>query len=287
MHHNYVTVFADCRCTVGEGIIWSKTEQALYWVDLFNGHIFRGIDTGEYEQYKLNIGKIGGIVLMHNNFLMLFAARGRVWRWCAGELPLMITELEAASETRFNDVIAGPSGEVFCGVSPNPDTGQPGSLWVMRSNKQFSCLEPGIGNPNGMGFSPDLQYFYFTSTRERIIYRYNYDRNTQTISGKTVFIIIPSDEGKPDGMTVDSKGCVWSAQWDGSRVVRYSSKGKKIMEYFLPTSRITSIAFGGAKLSRIFISTANYKRVRDKNAGMIFELKSTICGLPEFCCGGP
>ena len=59
---NRFKIFADCHCPVGEIIIWSETEQALYCLDL-EGHVGRARPTDEYQQYKLNLGKTGGIAL--------------------------------------------------------------------------------------------------------------------------------------------------------------------------------------------------------------------------------
>jgi D-xylono/L-arabinono-1,4-lactonase len=275
--------FADCRCTVGEGIIWNQKEKALYWLDLFEGHIYRSKKIGDYQKFKLNIGKIGGMVFCEDDSLLLFAEHGDVWQWQPNEQIRPFARLEAAAETRFNDVIAAPGGEVYCGVSPDSETGKPGSLWMMDTNKEFTCLEAEVGNPNGMGFSPDLKYFYFTSTRERIIYRYDYSQSYKKITNKVAFIKVPPSEGFPDGMTVDSEGCIWSAQWNGSRIVKYSLEGKKNAEYFLPTKKVTSIAFGGAELSQIYITTANYQIESDEqNAGNVFELNTKFSGRYEF-----
>ena len=57
-------------------------------------------------------------------------------------------------------------------------------------------------------------------------------------------------------MTVDAEGCVWSARWEGSCVVRYSPDGEEIGRIALPTPRVTSAIFGGRDYADMYITTA-------------------------------
>jgi D-xylono/L-arabinono-1,4-lactonase len=221
-----------------------------------------------------------------NNSLLLFAANGKVWFWRPASKPELYAELPEAALSRFNDVIADPVGRVFCGVAP-VEKGGTGSLWRMDTDNSFTCIEPTTaGMPNGMGFSPDLQYFYFTVTSERIIYRYNYEKFNGNVSDKTVFIKVPNGEGMPDGMTVDADGCIWSAQWNGSRLIRYTPTGKKLIEYNFTISKISCVTFGGKNYSELFVTTANYpwneSDYEKQYAGSVFVLKQEVCGLPEY-----
>jgi D-xylonolactonase len=277
---NGFELFAECRCEVGEGPLWNSVENMLYWIDVSGGAVFRKSPTtlsGDFEKYQLRIGKIGGFVFQKDNSLLLFAAQGKVWRWRPGQVPIVMAELKAAANTRFNDVIADPTGRIFCGVAPVAK-GSCGSLWRMDADGSFTNIEAETaGMPNGMGFSPALEYFYFTVTNERIIYRYKYNLETGNLSGRTKFIKVPENEGYPDGLTVDAEGCIWSAQWNVSRLVRYSAKGKKITEYMFPTAKISSVVFGGKNDNKIFVTTANYpwndEEHKINRAGSVF------------CCG--
>lgn len=282
-------VFADCPCTVAEGPLWHEGQQTLYWIDVTRGMVYfkkYNAPVNDYSCFDLELGKIGGMVFLANNYLLLFAAQGKVWRWLPGLSPELYTKLPEAAPSRFNDVIVDPEGRVFCGVAP-VEKGESGSLWRMESDKSFVCLEPRTaGMPNGMGFSPNLQYFYFTVTDERTIYRYQYNRLTGDISEKETLIRVPDNEGLPDGMTIDAEGCIWSMQWNGYRLVRYSSSGEKLEEYLFPIAKISSAAFGGKNYSELFVTTANYPWKKDDHeqqyAGCVFVLKQKIWGLPEY-----
>ena len=286
-------IFADCRCTVGEGPLWNDKEKALYWVDLTGGIVYRkkdGTPPHGFEKFKLQIGKIGGMVFTADGALLLFAEKGRVWRWSAEREPVLCFELSEAAESRFNDVIAAPDGGVYCGVAPTKN--RAGSLWYLSPSGGFSLVEPDLkGMPNGMGFSPDKSFFYFTVSDERTIYRYSYNSSAGTLSDKRAFIRVPQDEGLPDGMTVDSGGNIWSAQWEGARIVKYSADGEKIAEYRFPISKVTALAFGSAAYDKLFVTTANYPWVEDaynlQQSGKVFEISDVGIGMKEFEAKAP
>ena len=68
-----------------------------------------------------------------------------------------------------------------------------------------------------MGFTLDRKQMYHTDTHPaQTIYLFDYDRETGAISNRRIFVKVPTtEEGHPDGMTVDAEGYIWSASWDG------------------------------------------------------------------------
>jgi sugar lactone lactonase YvrE len=59
----------------------------------------------------------------------------------------------------------------------------------MEPEGSFHLLESETGQiPNGMGFSPDLSYFYFAVSDHQKVYRYDYDQKTGSIFNRTVLI---------------------------------------------------------------------------------------------------
>lgn len=55
---------------------------------------------------------------------------------------------------------------------------------------------------------------------------------------------------------MDAEGAVWSARWDGSRVVRILPDGTIDTEIFIPKARnITCCIFGGERLRAFVVAT--------------------------------
>jgi len=84
---------------------------------------------------------------------------------------------------------------------------------------------------------------------------------------------------------VDVEGCVWSAHWNGWKVVRYSPFGEPIFEVEVPAQQVTSCCFGGKGLDKLFITSARID-LPDKDlkqqphAGDVFMFETDTQGLP-------
>lgn len=288
------TLFAASDCGIAENPLWNDTEQMLYWKGS-EGRIFRKTvagNPGEFECFHLPVGSIGGFVFTEDA-LLVFAQRGRVWHWRPGDNPILIAELpDADDKTYFNDLIADPEGRVYCGMLAHDfhnsaTRGKHGSLWRLDADRTLHCLDAATGAcPNGMGFSPDLRYFYFVVSDERTVYRYDYNRASGEIANRTVLIECPG----ADGMTVDVEGGLWVACWCGPTancVRRYSPDGNLLLEYGFPRNvrAVSSVTLGGADLKTLFATTANYpddEKSRDFLPGGVFYLRQDIAGRPEF-----
>jgi D-xylonolactonase len=100
---------------------------------------------------------------------------------------------------------------------------------------------------------------------------------------RRTLIEIGTGGGFPDGVTVDARGCLWAAFWDGWCVRRYDPEGNLMLE--LPVSRVTSCAFGGADLDQLFITSASgglndADRRAQPLAGAVFRIDVGTPGLP-------
>jgi len=273
---------ADYGCATGENPLWHPDERKLYWVDIPTGRLFRyDPATGEHEQcYEGE--PLGGFTIQEDGSLLFFMERGAVKVWREGELRTVVDEVPEERDSRFNDVIADPEGRVFCGSMPTRD--RLGRLYRLDPDGRLTKLSEGIGCPNGMGFTPDLEHLYFTDSARRVIYIFDYDRETGTITDRRVFVEVPKGEGVPDGMTVDSEGYVWSARWDGGCLVRYSPEGEEVLRIEFPARKVSSVTFGGEDYTDIYVTTAggNRKEEEGPGAGALFRLNLGIVGVPEF-----
>ncbi len=278
-------IIADYACDTGECPLWHPDEQKLYWIDIGDGRMFRyDPETGNHEQiFKKNT--IGGFTIQEDGSLLLFMSKGAVGILKAGELTAVIDEIPDEIETRFNDVIADPKGRVFCGTMPGPD--RPGRLYRLDRDRKLSILLENIGCSNGLGFSPDRKKMYYTDSPKHEIYCFDYDEKNGEISNQKVLITTPEDEGVPDGLTVDAEGCIWSARWDGSCLVRYTPEGKVDKHIPFPVKKVSCVTFGGPDYTDIYVTTAGGrdKENNGKDAGALFHLNLEIKGIPEFRSG--
>ena len=275
-------LIADYNCLVGEGPLWHPDEQAVYWVDIPQGRLFR-YDPASGDHSQIFEGpQIGGFTIQEDGNLLLFMERGAIAVLRNGGLDYIVREIPAERETRFNDVCADPAGRVFCGTMPAPD--HPGSLYRLDTDGSLTQVLTGIGISNGIGFTPDRKRMYYTDSPTHNIYIFDYDIATGEISNRQVFVHTGESDGIPDGMTVDAEGCVWSARWDGSSLVRYSPQGEQERRIWFPARKVSSVIFGGADYTDMYITTAGGKDkpAEGPGAGCLYRLNLGIQGKPEF-----
>jgi len=275
-------LIADYQCVTGESPLWHPAEQRVYWLDIPTGRMFRyDPATGKHEQFYQG-DVVGGFTIQADGALLLFMAHGAIKTWRQGKLTTVLDEIPDERESRFNDVIADPLGRVFCGTMSTKE--RLGRLYRLATDGQLAKLLEGIGTSNGLGFTPDRRRMYYTDSRKREIYLFDYDQASGAISNQRIFVRTPEGEGVPDGMTVDAEGYVWSARWDGGCLVRYAPDGREVLRIPFPAKKVSSVTFGGKDYSDIYVTTAggNRKAEEGAGAGALFRLRLGIQGVPEF-----
>lgn len=275
---------ADYACHTGEGPLYHSDEDAIYWTDIPAGRIFR-LDRETGEHHAIEIGRqVGGMTLQADGALLLFCDRGTVLRRAVdGAISTIVAELPGETTTRFNDVFADLQGRVFCGTMPTKE--RKGRLYRLDRNGEIHKILDDIGCSNGMGFTPDRRHLYYTDTSARTIYKFAYDEATGEISDRTVFAVSENGGGYPDGLTVDSRGNIWSARWDGAALVRYNPGGVETARIPFPVKKVSSAIFGGPNYDTLYVTTAggHQKDTDGPLAGALFELKiEGVAGVPDF-----
>lgn len=274
-------LIADYPCETGEGPTWHADEGRLYWVDIPNGAMYRYEPGTDTHAPVLENHVTGGITVQSDGSLLLFGAGGAVDRWDGGDVERIAT-LDPAADTRFNDVMADTEGRVFCGTMPTES--RLGALYRLDRDGTFTRVVETADIPNGMGFSPDRETLYFTVTEENVIYAFDYDRETGALSNRRVLVDTTDETGVPDGLTVDADGDIWSARWNGGALVRHAPTGAERERIDFPVRKVSSAAFGGPSLDRLYVTTAGGDGRPDEGplAGSLFRCSPDVAGTPAF-----
>lgn len=252
---NYqIEMLAAENARVGEGPLWVPSEQALYWTDIQTGRCFRYDPSTRVNQTihrgvfvgGLAVNKNGGMVFGTWDGVMLWRSDSD-WRWYH-------KDQSGNGRMRFNDVTAGPDGSFYAGPALGERRGE---LHRFRPDGRHEVVAEGVGVSNGMGWSPDLATFYYTDSATKQISAFDYDAERHTVSNRRVFVQLGDDLGVPDGMTVDAEGFVWSANWGGGCVIRFDPDGREERRIPMPATQSSSVMFGGAGLTDIYVTSAN------------------------------
>ncbi|MEP7242954.1 MAG: SMP-30/gluconolactonase/LRE family protein [Gammaproteobacteria bacterium] len=272
---------------LGESPAWDSERRVLYWADVERAAIFRWDpdrgQTGFWPMPEL----LGCIATTRRGRLIFAGAQGiGFFDPETGAIERSAHPEAALPENRFNDGKVDRLGRFWSGTMHVPGTRPSGSLYrlgheltAQRMDRPFTC-------PNGIGWSPDNRTMYFTDSMARTIWAYDFNLHSGTLGERRVFARLADHDGLPDGLTVDCEGGVWSAVWDGWRVIRYAPSGAIEREIRMPVQRPTSCAFGGDDLATLFVTSASFELdasalARGPLAGALFSLCPGVAGLPE------
>jgi sugar lactone lactonase YvrE len=270
---------------LGESPLWNEEEQALYWVDIRRPAIRRLDDqTGRIETWGMP-DLVGSIAL---------AADGRL----VVALPDVIAFFDPATarlETiarpparlphhRFNDGRCDRQGRFWVGTMHNLTRAPEGVLYRLAGRELVEVMA-GICIPNSLAWSPDGRTMYFADSLLYTIFAHDFDPASGTMGERRVFAATQAP-GFPDGSTVDAEGCLWNAEFNAGRIVRYAPDGRVAQVIDAPVPRPTACAFGGPDLDVLYVTTASQNMTpaeleAQPLAGALLAMRVGVRGLAE------
>jgi len=278
---SYRVVERDQRDLLGEGPLWSARDRALYWVDILAPAVHRlSLIDGSLSSWRMP-EMIGWVI-----------ERAKVPGFIAGfqsgfaELTLDPFEIRPIADpephlpkNRLNDAKADRSGRIWAGsMNVNADVPS-GGFYRLDPDRSVTAMDSGYIIANGPAFSPAHDYIYHTDSGRGVVYRFVLNADG-TLGERVAFIEFEAGWGKPDGMTVDVDGALWIAHWGAARVSRFTPDGQVDRVIHLPTAQLTSCAFVGENLDRMFVTSAAIDDERDPLAGALFEVDPGTRGFP-------
>ncbi len=258
------------RDQLGEGPVWSARHQALFWVDILGARLNRLTLEGRLDSWEAP-SALGWVVeTLGGGFL----AGLRTGLAKLDLDPMLWTPLPGPDmsdpDLRFNDGKADRRGRVWAGTMS--DAGRPvGALHRIDPDRTWSLRDEGYLIPNGPAFSVDGAWLWHADSGRGVVYRAALSAEGE-LGPREPFIRFPPEWGSPDGMTVDRDDALWVACWGSGALRRFSPDGELMRTVALPVSQVTSCAFGGPDLDRLFVTSAAVGRPDEPLAGALFEV---------------
>ena len=268
------------RDRLGEGVLWSERDNAVYWVDILAPALNRlSLADGAIDRWTMP-APIGWVAER--------AAGGFVAGLQGGFAFLTIDPFEIRMigdpephlpGNRMNDGKADAQGRVWCGTMDMAEEQESGSFYRLDPDGRWTMVDTGYRVPNGPAFSPCGRWLYHSDSPRGVIYRFARTADGG-VSNRQPFIRFAEADGAPDGMTVDAQGHLWVAHWGGGRISRFNPDGAFDRSIDLPARQVTNICFGGADLDRMFVTSAAIGLVDSPYDGSLFEVDAGVKGLP-------
>lgn len=239
---------------VGEGPHWSPGTQTLHWVDILAGSIHTSdVTTGRTSTLTVPT-LVGAAVPRRVGGFVAATAEGFATIDPSGMLDTRVALLPDGM--RMNDAKCDSHGQLWAGSTAMDFRAGEGRLHVLLPDWSTRVVLDGLTLPNGLGWSPDGRTFYLIDTIAGELCAFDTNPDDAVLAHRRLLYAFPADLGLPDGLTVDSAGCIWVALWGGSRVVRISPDGDLLTGIEMPVRQPSSCTFGGKALDTLYVTSA-------------------------------
>ena len=274
------------KCKLGEGTLWVKEHNSIYFVDIKKKYFFSlNVKNNKKKKYKVN-KEIGFLAHIKNNiFILGLQGELRIQNIKTKKIIKSILIEQDIKLNRINDGKTDPKGNLWFGTMDNLERKiEKGSLYKLDKNLNLTKVDKNYRITNGPAFINENN-FYHTDSSKKIIYKIKINKKDKIIS-KKIFKKFSKKEGSPDGMTLDKNKNIWVAHFHGACVSIFNKNAKLIHKINLPAQNITNCAFGGQNNNELFITSATKGMNRAelkkfKYSGSLFSVKSNIRGIQQ------
>lgn len=276
------------RDELGESPHWDGATETLLRVDNPRGLVHR-LDPQTGEQATIALDAPIGFVIPSGSGSLVVGIGHTVQRVDPDGSRSELATVEADQpQLRLNDAKCDRQGQLWFG-SLSAAKQPAGGLYRLASDGQLDQVLSEITISNGLGWDYQRSRFYYVDSWQQRVDVFDCDPATGEVSDRRPFAHIAAETGLPDGLAVDAEGGVWLALFYGGAVHRYDADGRLSEVVRLPVSCPTSVAFGGAGLSTLYITSArdhlDADQYRDQPlAGAVLECAPGVTGaaVPGF-----
>jgi len=271
---------------LGEGAFWDFKNQNLYWVDIEGQKLHIYSPDSKMNQTFSTPTRIGTVVPLDQKEAIIALEDG-VYKidTSTGNIELLSDVESKQIENRFNDGKCDINGNLWVG-SMHLDQNKPvAALYKINKSGKSEKMLDSITISNGIVWTSDNKTMYYIDTPRGNIRAFDFDVNNSTISNERIVVDVPESLGYPDGMTIDEENMLWVGLWNGNAVARFNPlNGKLISKIDVPAHNVTSCAFGGKNLDKLYITTASIDMTEEEkekypDAGSIFVVTPGVKGV--------
>jgi sugar lactone lactonase YvrE len=276
----------EVRATLGEGPVWDDREQRLLFVDIMGErvHWFQP-ESGAHSSSAAD-GYVGAVVLREDGGLVLARHDCFVYAGPQGEGRAVVEGFRADSTAvRFNDGKVDPWGRFVAGTMSWEET-PTAALHMLWPDNSVTTLLEDVTISNGLAWSAEGDVLYYIDSPTRRVDAFDVVPASGVIVNRRT--VVEMGDVFPDGMAIDDEGCLWVALWDAGLVRRYAPDGRLLEVVDVPGGgHVSSVAFGGAGMSTLYITTARAglteaELARAPHAGDLFALEVPVTGPAPF-----
>jgi sugar lactone lactonase YvrE len=281
-----VEVALEAQAGLGEGPVWDSARERLVWVDIV-GRRVHVYDPATGEDTAVEVPEMPGVAIPRRaGGLVLAIGHGFGFLHDGGRFEQIATLPQGEVIARMNDGNCDAAGRLWAGTMGLSAEPGAGALYRLDPDLTVSRVLDRVTESNGIDWSPDDRLMYYVDSMEHRVDVFDFDLASGSLENRRPFIAIDDADVLPDGLTVDAEGGVWVACWGGSAVRRFAPDGSLDRVVSLPTRQITSCAFAGPQLDRMYVTSAREwlapeVLAREPDAGAVFVCTPGVRGRAQ------
>jgi len=269
-----------------ENPIWSQRRQTLFWLDTL-APALRWLKPESGQTGRVDLPDLfGGMALAPDGKLILAGRPGVCsFDFETEQLSLMINPERDQPHMRFNTANVDRQGALWAGTMPLDLVSSQGRLYRIGVDLNPQIKLPTIYLPKNVDWSPDGSELYVSDGKVGVLFAFDVKEGAADLSEPRVLVQGNNSVGNPNGIAVDVEGGIWTAMLGGWAVHRYWPDGTLDKRISLPIPMPTNVAFAGADLHDLYI-TSTYLRVppdfsdRATLSGRLFRYRVETPGFP-------
>ena len=267
-----------------EGPCWWPGWGGLRFVDMLAGEIVLMNGGGALTRRK--VGKIAACVRPRSAGGCVVATERGFTLCDADDTLTVLADVSTDPALRMNEGGCAPDGSLYAGQMAYAKTPGAASMFRLDADHRVRTVLADLTISNGLDWSPDGALAYYNDTATGRIDVFDWSAGDGLVNRRP-FATIP-DGGRPDGLTVDAEGGVWTAIANGGRVEHYTPDGTLADVIEVAAKKVTACTFGGDALDELFITTSreNVPDGEDPQAGSLFRAVPGVRGKLPRAYGG-
>jgi L-arabinonolactonase len=272
-----ITRLAAPECKGGENPMWDAARGELHYIDNAGWKVHSYNPATEVSRTLEMPCTITTLVLRQGGGAVVTLRSGIHFLDLDTGALEMIAPLDDPPLYIYNDGKVDSRGRFLIGGStakfdaPAPD----GGLFRLDPDRSLARLDANIHFSNSPCWSPDERTFYFSDSWLDTTYAYDYDIETGSVSNRRPYVNTRELGGLPDGATVDRDGLYWVAVYQGGKIGAYRPDGSLERAVDMPVKLVSSVAFGGPDLDRLFVTTiahGSLGEASEEGAGALYVI---------------
>jgi sugar lactone lactonase YvrE len=253
-----------------EGLRWHNGK--LWFSDMWGGRVMTVDLAGRTEIIAQFDDEPSGLGFLPDGTpIVVLMHRRQVVRLVAGRAEIH-ADLSLLSDGFANDMVVDDDGVAYVGFfvlrRPGEQSGECIAKIDVEGNASIATSH--VSGPNGLAITPDHRTLIYASTPGRQLIALTIERDG-TLSNPEIFAEMAT---RPDGISLDAEGAIWTATLEGNACLRIAKGGQVKQSVSVGDRWAIACTLGGPDRSTLFVATAQVTQDHMQEHRLVYETRS-------------